>query len=149
MNWQRYIPYENLILRIFVGVPLILWGIQKITTPAMADVYVKDFQRLIFIDPHLFLFIAGIPQIILGVAIIYGFYTRYIAAFFMWMGLMTFIVPGFFTIGNPYKFAYGIVMAGCGLSLLIRGADAPSWDAKQRKRQKLREERARLASDEF
>lgn len=149
MDWQRYARYENLILRLFVGVPLILWGVQKMTVPAMAEVYVKDFQSLIFIDPHTFLIIGGILQVILGVAMICGFYTRYIAAFFVWMGLMTFIVPGFFTIGNPYKFTYGLVMAGCGLSLLLRGADAPSMDAKRRKRQKLREERSRLASEKY
>lgn len=139
---------ERLVLRIFLGIPLILWGVQKLTTPELAEVYVKDFQSLIFVEPKLFLVLAGVTQIVLGVAMIWGVYTRLIAAVFAFMGVITFVVPGFFTIGNPYKFAYGLVMAGSGLSLLLTGAGTPSWDAKQLRVNRLRNERA-SASNEF
>ena len=118
---------------------LFMWGFQKITTPAMDAVYVKDFQSLIFLDPRLFLIISGVCQIIMALGLIAGIYTRYIAAIYVFMGLMTFVVPGFFTIGNPYKFTYGLVMAGAGLSLMLTGAGFPSWDSKQIRRERLQE----------
>ena len=137
---QYFMTRDRLVLRIFLGISLILWGIQKLTTPELAAVYVKDFQRLIFIDPQLFLILAGFPQIILGIALICGIYTRFVAAIFVFMGVMTFVVPGFITIGNPYKFAYGLVMAGSGLSLFITGAGNPSWDSKQLRIDRLQNE---------
>ena len=139
MSLRYFMNRERLILRFFVGIPLILWGIQKLTTfNTLSDVYVKDFQSLIFLDPNMFLMIAGGLQVVLGIGMILGIYTRFIAAIFVFMGVMTFVVPGFFTIGNPYKFAYGIVMAGSGLSLLITGAGTPSWDSKQLRLKRLR-----------
>ncbi len=139
MLLQYLMNHERLVLRFFVGIPLILWGIQKLTTfDTLSDVYVKDFQSLIFLNPKMFLMIAGGFQIILGTGMILGIYTRFIAAIFVFMGVMTFVVPGFFTIGNPYKFAYGLVMAGSGLSLFLTGAGRPSWDAKKLKLKRLR-----------
>ena len=142
MLLQYLMTHERLVLRFFVGVPLLLWGMQKLTTfQELSKVYVEDFQSLIFLDPKIFLIIAGVLQIALGVGMILGIYTRFIAAIFVFMGVMTFVVPGFFTIGNPYKFAYGLVMAGSGLSLLLTGAGKPSWDAKQLKLKRLRNNR--------
>ena len=144
---KRYESYENLILRLFLGIPLLLWAIQKLTMPSMADVYVKDFQQLIFINPYTFLIVAGVIQVILAAMLIFGIYTRIPAAALIFIGLITFIVPGFITIGNIYKFAYGIVIAGGGLSLLIRGGGAYSWDAKQLRRQRHRAKTSGLLND--
>ncbi len=138
MNFQRYSIYEPLLIRFFMGVPLIMWGIQKITSPAMGAVYVEDFQSLIFLDPQVFLFVVGIPQILMGLMAIAGFCTRWIAGFFISMGLVTFIVPGLIVLDKPYKFAYGLVMAGLGLSLLIRGGGAFSVDEKRNAAQALK-----------
>ncbi len=139
MSFKYFVNRERLLLRIVLAISLFMWGFQKITTPAMDAVYVKDFQSLIFLDPRLFLIISGVCQIIMALGLIAGIYTRYIAAIYVFMGLMTFVVPGFFTIGNPYKFTYGLVMAGAGLSLMLTGAGFPSWDSKQIRRERLQE----------
>lgn len=139
MNFKHYEKYEPLIARLFMGIPLVMWGIQKITSPAMGAVYVEDFQSLIFLNPQIFLFVVGIPQIFMGMMAIVGFCTRWIAGFFVSMGLVTFIVPGLIVLDKPYKFAYGLVMAGLGISLLIRGGGAFSVDEKRSQIQSLKQ----------
>ena len=138
MSFKYFVNRERLILRIIMAISLFLWGFQKITqTDTMGDVYVLDFGWLIFLEPGLFLIISGILQLILGAGLIAGIYTRFIAAIYTWMGLMTFIVPGLITIKNPYKFTYGLVMAACGVSLLLTGAGTPSWDSTQLRKKRL------------
>ena len=136
MDFSRYERYESLILRIFLGLTLIFWGYEKLTLPKLAETYVKDYQGFMFIDVKLFLLLFGIVQILLGVAMIIGFYTRLASALLALMALVTIIIPGMIIIKDVPHFAYAFATAGGALALLIRGSGFYSWDARHLKRQK-------------
>ena len=143
MDFSRYERYESLILRIFLGLTLIFWGYEKLALPKLADTYVKDYQGFMFLDVKLFLLVFGIAQILLGAAMIVGFYTRLASALLAMMALVTIIIPGMIIIKDVPHFAYAFATAGGELALLIRGSGAYSWDAKRLKRQR---HRAKIAS---
>lgn len=137
MNWRRYERYENLILRIFLGLTLIFWGYEKLVLPKLVNTYVKDYQSFMFIDTKTFLVIAGIAQIILGMMMIIGFYTRIAATMLALMAIITIIIPGMIIMKDVPHFAYAFATAGGAIALLIRGSGAYSLDAKLWRRQKL------------
>ena len=139
MDWQRYEPYEGLILRIFLGLTLIFWGYEKLSIPKLADTYIKDYEQFMVFDVKTFVLIAGIAQIILGATMILGIYTRVSAALLALMAIITIIIPGMIIIKDVPHFAYAFATAGGAIALLIRGAGNYSWDAKQLKRQRHRQ----------
>ncbi|MGK7915824.1 MAG: DoxX family protein [Prochloraceae cyanobacterium] len=146
MDFSRYEPYESLILRVFLGLTMIFWGYEKLALPKLADTYIKDYQGFMLIDVKLFLVILGIAQIILGVMMIVGFYTRISAVFLALMAIITIIIPGMIIIKDVPHFAYAFATAGGAIALLIRGSGAYSVDAKRLKRQRFR---ARMASERY
>ncbi len=146
MDFSRYEPYESLILRLFLGLTMIFWGYEKLALPKLADTYIKDYQGFMLIDVKLFLVIFGIAQIILGVMMIVGFYTRMSAAFLALMAIVTIIIPGMIIIKDVPHFDYAFATAGGAIALLIRGSGAYSVDAKRLKRQRFR---ARMASERY
>ncbi|MGK7878060.1 MAG: DoxX family protein [Xenococcaceae cyanobacterium] len=146
MDFSRYEPYESLILRVFLGLTLIFWGYEKLSLDKLAETYIKDYQSFMFIDVKLFLVIAGIAQILLGVAMIVGFYTRVSAVLLALMAIITIIIPGMIIIKDVPHFAYAFATAGGAIALLIRGSGAYSWDAKRLKRQRYR---AKIASGDY
>ena len=146
MDFSRYEPYESLILRVFLGLTMIFWGYEKLALPKLADTYIKDYQGFMLIDVKLFLVIFGIAQIILGVTMIVGFYTRISAAFLTLMAIVTVIIPGMIIIKDVPHFAYAFATAGGAIALLIRGSGAYSVDAKRLKRQRFR---AKMASERY
>ncbi len=137
MDWRHYERYESLILRVFLGLTLIFWGYEKLVLPKLAQSYIKDYQSLMFIDVKIFLAIAGIAQIILGMMMIIGFYTRIAAALLALMAIITIIIPGMIIIKDVPHFAYAFATAGGAIALLIRGSGAYSLDARLWRRQKL------------
>ncbi len=148
MDFSRYERYESLILRIFLGLTLIFWGYEKLVLPKLVDSYIKDYQSFMFIDVKLFLVIAGVAQILLGAAMIVGFYTRLSAALLALMAIVTIIIPGMIILKDVPHFAYAFATAGGAIALLIRGSGAYSWDAKRLKRQRYRAKVASVNSEQ-
>ncbi len=146
MDFSSYEPYESLILRVFLGLTMIFWGYEKLALPKLADTYIKDYQGFMLIDVKLFLVIFGIAQIILGVMMIVGFYTRISAVFLALMAIITIIIPGMIIIKDVPHFAYAFATAGGAIALLIRGSGAYSVDAKRLKQQRFR---AKMASERY
>jgi len=130
MDFRRYEPYENLILRIFLGLTLIFWGYEKLTVPRLAEIYPKDYGLFMFVDIRTFLIFFGIVQPLLGLTMILGWYTRASAALLALMAIITIIIPGIIIDQNVPHFAYAFATAGGALALLIRGGGLYSLDAK-------------------
>lgn len=130
MDFKRYEPYENLILRIFLGLTLIFWGYEKLTVSKLTEMYPKDYGPFMFVDVGTFLTFFGIVQPLLGISMILGFYTRASAALLALMGIITIIIPGIVIDQNVPHFAYAFATAGGALALFIRGGGAYSLDAK-------------------
>jgi uncharacterized membrane protein YphA (DoxX/SURF4 family) len=130
MDFKRYEPYENLILRIFLGLTLIFWGYEKLAVPKLAEAYPKDYGPFMFFDVGTFLTFFGIVQPLLGIAMILGFYTRVSAALLALMAIITILIPGMIILRDVPHFAYAFATAGGALALLIRGGGAYSLDAK-------------------
>lgn len=118
---KRYEPYENLILRTFLGLTLIFWGYEKLTVSKLAQMYPRDYGSFMFVDVGTFLMFFGIVQPLLGIAMILGFYTRVTAALLALMAIITIIIPGMIIDQNVPHFAYAFATAGGALALLIRG----------------------------
>ncbi len=130
MDFRRYEPYENLILRIFLGLTLIFWGYEKLTVPRLSEIYPKDYGPFMLVDVGTFLTFFGIVQPLLGLAMILGWYTRVSAALLALMAIITIIIPGIIIDQNVPHFAYAFATAGGALALLIRGGGLYSLDAK-------------------
>lgn len=130
MDFEHYEPYENLILRIFLGLTLLFWGYEKLTVPKLADTYLKDYGPFMFVDVDTFLTFFGVVQPLLGIAMILGFYTRVSAALLALMAVITIIIPGMIVLRDVPHFAYAFATAGGALALFIRGGGAYSLDAK-------------------
>lgn len=139
MDFQRYEPYQGLILRVCLGLTLIFWGYEKLTFPKLVNSYIKDYQQFMIFDVEQFLVVAGIAQIIIGSVMILGIYTRIWAASLAAMAIITIIIPGFIILKDVPYFAYAFATTGGALILLIQGAGKYSWDAKQLKRKKFHE----------
>ena len=148
MDFSRYERYESLILRFFLGLTLIFWGYEKLVLPKLVESYIKDYQSFMFFDVKLFLVIAGVAQILLGAAMIVGFYTRLTAALLALMAIVTIIIPGMIILKDVPHFAYAFATAGGAIALLIRGSGAYSWDAKRLKRQRYRAKVASVNSEQ-
>lgn len=136
MDFQRYEPYESLILRIFLGLTLIFWGYEKLTVTKLAEVYPKDYGSFLFVDVGTFLMFFGIVQPLLGVTMILGWYTRVSAALLALMAVITILIPGMIIIRDVPHFAYAFATAGGAIALLIRGGGAYSLDERRCKMMK-------------
>ncbi len=131
MDFKRYKPYESLVLRVFLGLTLILWGYEKLAVAKLAEVYPKDYGPFLLMDVRTFLTFFGIVQPLLGVAMILGLYTRVSAALLALMAIITIIVPGMIVVRDVPHFAYAFATAGGALALLIQGGGAFILDAKR------------------
>lgn len=136
LDFKRYRKYESLILRCFLGLTLFFWGYEKLTVPKLASSYLKDYEFFMFIDVKLFLVIAGIVQILLGIALILGIYTRLISALLALMAIVTIIIPGMIILRDVPHFAYAFATAGGAIVLTIEGSGLYSWDSRFHKKLK-------------
>lgn len=130
MDFKRYEPYEGLLLRIFLGLTLIFWGYEKWTVPKLAQSYPMDYGPFMLMDVGTFLSVFGAVQLILGVAMILGWYTRVSAALLALMGIVTIIIPGMIILRDVPHFAYAFAAVGGAVALLIRGGGAYSLDRR-------------------
>jgi len=84
-DFKRYEPCESLLLRVLLGLTLIFWGYEKWTEPKLAQSDSKDYGPFMLMDVGTFLSIFGLLQIVLGIDLILGLYTRLSAALLMFL----------------------------------------------------------------
>jgi putative oxidoreductase len=135
MEFVKYEKYRALILRIFLGFTVLFWGYEKITLEKLVGGYTMDYGPFMLIDVNLFVSIAGWTQVLMGILLFLGLFTRLNAAIMVLMGLTTIIVPGLIVMKDVTHFAYAFALTGAALALLIEGAGRYSLDRKLWSRQ--------------
>ena len=135
MEFGKYEKYRALILRIFLGFTVLFWGYEKITLEKLVSGYTMDYGPFMLIDVNLFLSITGWAQVLIGILLFLGLFTRLNAAIMVLMGLTTIIVPGLIVMKDVTHFAYAFALTGAALALLIEGAGRYSLDRKLWSRQ--------------
>jgi putative oxidoreductase len=126
-NAQRFGDFALLLLRIFVGLFLI-WGVwDNVTDPARMQEFVEFLRKHGFASPKLLAPVSVYVQLLVGVAFILGFLTR-------WAGILC-IINFAVAIAMVDRFGgmRGIFPSGCliaiGLYLATHGAGRFSLDA--------------------
>ncbi len=135
MEFGKYEKYRALILRIFLGFTVLFWGYEKISLEKLVGGYTMDYGPFMLIDVNLFVSIAGWTQVLMGILLFLGLFTRLNAAIMVLMGLTTIIVPGLIVMKDVPHFAYAFALTGAALALLIEGAGRYSLDQKLWSRQ--------------
>ena len=135
MEFGKYEKYRALILRIFLGFTVLFWGYEKITLEKLVSAYTMDYGPFMLIDVNLFVSITGWTQVLMGILLFLGLFTRLNAAIMVLMGLTTIIVPGLIVMKDVPHFAYAFALTGAALALLIEGAGRYSLDQKLWSRQ--------------
>ena len=125
---ERYSPYKPLILRIFLGLMVIMWGYEKLVVEKLAKSYTLDYGSLMMIDVQTFLQAAGWIQIAMGILVLLGLLTRSNALVFTLMGLITIIIPGVVMLKDVPHFAYAFAFTGASLAMWLDGGGRYSLD---------------------
>jgi len=107
---------------------VLFWGYEKLTLEKLVGSYSMDYQRFMFIDVNAFLNFGGWLQLIMGVLLIAGVFTRFNAVALALMGIVTIIIPGMIVMKDVPHFAYAFALTGGALVLLIRGGGKYSFD---------------------
>lgn len=130
MQFEQWQKYKALILRIFLGITVMMWGYEKLTLEKLKESYGMDYGSFLFFDVDSFLLIAGVLQIIIGFLLIIGAATRVNALIVALMGIITIIIPGFIVMKDVPHFAYAFALTGGALALFIEGGGDYSVDKK-------------------
>jgi uncharacterized membrane protein YphA (DoxX/SURF4 family) len=130
MNLEAYRKYETLILRIFLGMTLLVLGFQKLTIENLAGMFERLYGGLLIINAESFVFIFGSFQIILGITMIIGLFTRVAAAMLALIALAAIILTGAIIHGTIIIVPYAFATAGGAVVLFIEGSGAWSLDEK-------------------
>jgi putative oxidoreductase len=130
MDYEACRKYEPLILRIFLGLTLLLLGYQKFTIENLADTFENLYGSLMVINAESFVTVLGVVQVVLGLAIILGLYTRVAAALLALMAVVTIILTCVLFFRHGAEFAYAFAVAGGAAVLFIEGSGAWSLDER-------------------
>jgi uncharacterized membrane protein YphA (DoxX/SURF4 family) len=87
-----------------------------------------DYGGFMLVDVQTFLPFAGWGQIIIGICLIMGLFTRIQAAIAIMMGLVTIIVPGLIIMQDVPHFAYAFAFTGGALVMFQEGSSPFSLD---------------------
>jgi thiosulfate dehydrogenase [quinone] large subunit len=74
------------------------------------------------------LVVVGVVQILMGFALIIGFYTRVVAGLLGLMAVVTIILTGIILLSGIIHFAYAFATLGGAIVLFIHGSGAYSMD---------------------
>jgi uncharacterized membrane protein YphA (DoxX/SURF4 family) len=128
MKFTRLDRFSPLTLRVFLGLTVLFWGYEKLTLEKLVGSYKMDYQQFMFIDVNTFLNLGGWLQLIMGVLLIAGVFTRFNALALALMGFVTIIIPGMIVVKDVPHFAYAFALSGGALVLLIQGGGDYSFD---------------------
>ena len=119
---------RQLILRLFLGATVMMWGYEKLVVDKLSKAYVLDYGSFMLIPVSVFLQAAGWLQIVMGALVILGLFTRAQALIFTFMGLITIIIPGMIILKDVPHFAYAFAFTGAAIVLWMDGGGAFSLD---------------------
>lgn len=125
---HRLLSYKHLILRIFLGLTIMMWGYEKLVVGKLAGSYIMDYGRFLLFDVNIFLQTAGWLQILMGALVILGLFTRVNALIFTMMGSITIIIPGMLILKDVPHFAYAFAFTGASIVMWMEGSGEVSLD---------------------
>jgi uncharacterized membrane protein YphA (DoxX/SURF4 family) len=125
MDYEAYRKYEPLILRVALGLCLLFLAYQKFTTENLAD----TFENL-YGTPGSFVALLGVVQLVLGLAIILGLYTRVAAGVVAVMAAFVIVASCVLWLKHGSSFAYAFAVLGGAVVLFIQGSGAYSLDER-------------------
>ena len=128
MTVKNNARYNGLILRVFLGLTVLLWGYEKLVVEKLTQSYTMDYGSFMLLDVQTFLQFAGWGQIIMGICLIMGLLTRIQAAIAMMMGLVTIIVPGMIIMQDVPHFGYAFAFTGGALAMFLEDSSPFSLD---------------------
>jgi uncharacterized membrane protein YphA (DoxX/SURF4 family) len=134
MELRRLNKLKALTLRISLGLTVLLWGYEKLTLEKLVRSYSVDYQQFMFIDVNTFLNLAGLLQVIMGVMLVLGLFTRINALSLALMGIVTIVIPGMIVMKDVPHFAYAFALTGAALALVIEGSGDYSLDKLVRRK---------------
>lgn len=119
--------FALLVLRVFLGLAMIFMGVMKIPP---SEEMVELVARIGFPMPHLFATIAGLLEIVGGVCLVLGIFTRWGALFIMVVVLTAVI---FVHANDPFRVRFlPLLVLFTSFQFLLIGAGKISIDAKLR-----------------
>ena len=128
MTTYNNAKYTDLILRVFIGLTVLFWGYEKLVVEKLSKTYTMDYGGFMPMDVQTFLQFAGWGQIIMGICLFMGLFTRIQAAIAVMMGLVTIVVPGVIIMQDVPHFAYAFAFTGGSLVMLLEGSSSFSLD---------------------
>ena len=138
MSANDNVKYNGLILRIFLGLTVLFWGYEKLVIEKLIKTYTVDYGSFMLVDVQTFLQLAGWGQIIMGICLIMGLFSRIQAAIAIMMGLVTIIVPGLIIMQDVPHFAYAFAFTGGALVMFLEGSSPFSLDHRMRNKKPKR-----------
>jgi len=125
--------YPQLILRIGLGVVFFYFGIMKFFNPVFWASFIPVYiENLLPISINLFLYIQGLVEVIIGLALIFGFYTR---LFSFLTASILFVIMVSLGFNDVTVRDFGLFMMA--VSLIISGAGELSLDNKIKSKKSL------------
>ena len=125
--------YPQLILRIGLGVVFFYFGIMKFFNPVFWTSFIPVYiENLLPISINLFLYIQGLVEVIIGLALIFGFYTR---LFSFLTASILFVIMVSLGFNDVTVRDFGLFMMA--VSLIISGAGELSLDNKIKSKKSL------------
>ncbi len=123
-NCKRYAPA---VLRIGIAILMLWFGLTNIFNPEMLVGYMPDWAiSLIPIAPTTFMIFNGIVEVILGAALLVGFFTQ-ISAFIIVLHILIIAIG----VGYSDVAIRDYVLAISALSVCLNGSDAWCLDSKK------------------
>ena len=128
--------YPQLILRIGLGVVFFYFGIMKFFNPVFWTSFIPVYiENLLPISINLFLYIQGLVEVIIGLALIFGFYTR---LFSFLTASILFVIMVSLGFNDVTVRDFGLFMMA--VSLIISGAGELSLDNKIKSKKSLQKD---------
>tara|TARA_Y100000310_G_scaffold255151_1_gene262419 strand:- start:3164 stop:3559 length:396 start_codon:yes stop_codon:yes gene_type:complete len=123
---DKYKQYAPTILRIGISLVFLWFGITQLINPAAYLGYLPSFAQSIPLTSNTLIYINGIAELILGILLLIGLFTR-LTAFIIILNLITIII------GLGYNDIairdFGLLLAT--LSVLLNGPDEYTLDFKR------------------
>ncbi len=115
--------YSSIVLRVGIGAVMIWFGSQQLLHPAMWTGFLPEFTKSLSISQITFIYLNGWFEIVAGILLVIGFYTR-IVAFFLSLHMLGIVLSVGYGATGVRDFGLAIAL----ISLFFQGEGAWSAD---------------------